>query len=119
MSEVQPSDSSALKEIGKGALQAWQALSEAQRRKRGNADGGILYEPRDFLGLAYRTRESMYRQTARLELDYAAAHLGSGEGGLEPTDDDQQTRNDITVKREGGSSYRASAETGPLSVNTS
>ena len=43
MSEVQPSDSSALKEIGKGALQAWQALSEAQRRKRGTADVAILF----------------------------------------------------------------------------
>jgi adenylate cyclase len=43
MSEVQPSGSSTLKEIGKGALQAWQALSEAQRRKRGTADVAILF----------------------------------------------------------------------------
>ena len=27
-----------------------------------DADGGILYEPRDTFGLAYRTRESMYSQ---------------------------------------------------------
>jgi adenylate cyclase len=43
MSEVQPSGSSTMKEIGKGALQAWQALSEAQRRKRGTADVAILF----------------------------------------------------------------------------
>jgi adenylate cyclase len=41
--EVQPQGDSALREIGKGALQAWQALSEAQRRRRGNADVAILF----------------------------------------------------------------------------
>src|SRR3954451_638097 len=41
--EVQPKGPSAMREIGKGALQAWQALSEAQRRRRGNADVAILF----------------------------------------------------------------------------
>jgi adenylate cyclase len=41
--ELQPQGDSALREIGKGALQAWQALSEAQRRRRGNADVAILF----------------------------------------------------------------------------
>jgi len=81
-----------------------------------DADGGILYEPRDLFGLAYRTRESLYDQTARLALDYAAAHLS----GIEPVDDDQAVRNDITVKRtagsSSGSSARAVASTGPLSI---
>jgi adenylate cyclase len=40
---VQPESESALREIGKGALQAWQALSEAQRRRRGAADVAILF----------------------------------------------------------------------------
>jgi adenylate cyclase len=40
---VQPEGDSALREIGKGALQAWQALSEAQRRRRGTADVAILF----------------------------------------------------------------------------
>src|SRR5689334_7740135 len=31
--QVQPQGPSAMREIGKGALQAWQALSEAQRRR--------------------------------------------------------------------------------------
>jgi adenylate cyclase len=41
--EVQPAGPSAMREIGKGALQAWQALSEAQRRRRGTADVAILF----------------------------------------------------------------------------
>src|SRR4051812_38253925 len=41
--EVQPRGPSAMREIGKGALQAWQALSEAQRRRRGTADVAILF----------------------------------------------------------------------------
>ena len=41
--EVQPKGPSAMREIGMGALQAWQALSEAQRRRRGNADVAILF----------------------------------------------------------------------------
>jgi adenylate cyclase len=41
--EVQPKGESALREVGKGALQAWQALSEAQRRRRGSADVAILF----------------------------------------------------------------------------
>jgi adenylate cyclase len=41
--EVQPQGPSTMREIGKGALQAWQALSEAQRRRRGNADVAILF----------------------------------------------------------------------------
>jgi adenylate cyclase len=43
VSEVQPQGDSAVREIGKGAFQAWQALSEAQRRRRGSADVAILF----------------------------------------------------------------------------
>ena len=41
--EVQPEGPSTLREIGKGALQAWHALSEAQRRRQGTADVAILF----------------------------------------------------------------------------
>ena len=41
--EMQPKGPSAMREIGKGALQAWQALSEAQRRRRGSADVAVLF----------------------------------------------------------------------------
>jgi adenylate cyclase len=43
VSELQPKGESTVREIGKGALQAWQALSEAQRRRRGHADVAILF----------------------------------------------------------------------------
>lgn len=81
-----------------------------------DADMGVLYEPRDFLGLAYRTRKSLLSQAdlggVSLALDYSAADLSS----IEPTDDDQNTRNDITVTRSGGSSANEAEMSGPLSV---
>jgi adenylate cyclase len=43
VTELQPEGESTMREIGKGALQAWQALSEAQRRRRGTADVAILF----------------------------------------------------------------------------
>jgi len=76
------------------------------------ADQGVLYEPRATFGLAYRTRVSMYNQAAGVTLDYSAADLSQ----LDPTDDDQLTRNDWTVTRSGGSSATAVDDTGPLSV---
>jgi len=81
-------------------------------REAADADLGILYEPRHFLGLAYRTRESLYAQAATLALDYAAADLSE----IEPVDDDQGTRNDVTVKRDGGAAARAELTTGALST---
>lgn len=62
------------------------------------ADGGMLVEPRSWVGLAYRTRVSMYAQDAALTLDYASAHISS----WEPDRDDQLARNDWTVSRVGG-----------------
>jgi hypothetical protein len=78
-----------------------------------DTDLGILYEPRNFLGLAYRTRTSMYNQTPVLELDYSTGVFGSQP---EPVDDDSSVRNDVTVKRPEGSSARSIMEEGPLSV---
>jgi hypothetical protein len=78
-----------------------------------DADLGILYEPREVFGLGFRTRSSLYNQPARIELDYAAEHLS---GPLNPVDDDQQTRNDVTASRKGGSSARVEIIDGPLSV---
>jgi len=79
-----------------------------------DADGGLLAEDPERLGLLYRTRETVYNQPAALTLRY-------GQGRevmppLEPVDDDLATRNDIVVSRPGGSSARAVLETGPLST---
>lgn len=78
-----------------------------------NADLGILYEPRDLLGVAYRTRASLYSQEVAVSIDYESEALEA----LEPVEDDDATRNDITVTRIGGSSTRVQQETGPLSVS--
>lgn len=84
-----------------------------------SADLGLLYEPRETLGLAYRTRRSLYNQAAVLELDYAAGELAPP---LDPTEDDQATRNDVTVRRSGGtgngSTARAMDSDGPLGTQT-
>ncbi|MEU2111818.1 hypothetical protein [Streptomyces sp. NPDC019507] len=76
-------------------------------------DGGILYEARDRIGMAYRDRTSLYNQTPALTLDYAAGEVAPP---LEPVEDDQDLKNDVTRTREGGSSARVVLEDGPLSV---
>jgi hypothetical protein len=77
------------------------------------SDGGILYEPRDRLGVALRTRMSLYSQAAALTLSCADHELAEALAG---TDDDQRTQNDLAVKRENGSEYRVEQLTGPLNV---
>lgn len=77
------------------------------------ADLGILYEPRDAIGLTYRTRTSLYNQAAQLTLDYSAATLGSAP---DLTDDDQGVHNDIAVTRPGGGSARDTLTSGALST---
>lgn len=78
------------------------------------ADLGILYEPREFLGLAYRTRVSLYNQPTTLALDYTAK--GEVAHPLEPTDDDLTPRNDVTANRKNGSSARSKLDIGPMSI---
>lgn len=77
-------------------------------------DGGILYERRDATALVYRDRATLYNQRVALALDYRAR--GEVPPPLEPVEDDQHLRNDVTVTRQGGSAARAVLETGPLSV---
>jgi hypothetical protein len=83
-------------------------LGEAQ-----DADVGILYEARSSIALAYRPRQSLYNQTPTLALDYRVDGLASP---LEPTEDDTETRNDVTISRPAGSSARLTLDTGTLST---
>lgn len=76
-------------------------------------DGGLLYEPRDAPGLAYRPLRNMYNQDAALTLDYDNREVAPP---LEPTDDDQQTRNDVTVTRRFGGSSQVVLASGDLSI---
>jgi hypothetical protein len=78
-----------------------------------DADVGILYEPRDSISLAARPRVSLYNQVPALVLDYAQQQVAPP---LEPQDDDQQTRNDITRSRPNGSPQRATLASGPMST---
>jgi hypothetical protein len=73
-------------------------------------DLGQMFEPREQLGIAYRTRASLQFQTATLALAYGDLT------DLQPVEDDQGTRNDVTVTRVGGSSARATLDVGPLST---
>ncbi|MFE6225488.1 hypothetical protein [Streptomyces sp. NPDC057854] len=78
-----------------------------------DSDLGMLTEDRASTRLTYRARSTLYNQPVRMTLDYSAGDLAPP---LEPVDDDQATRNDITVNRISGSSSRAVLETGPMSV---
>lgn len=77
-----------------------------------NADGGILFERRNDLALAYVTRQSLYNQIP-LALSYSAGQISQP---FEPTEDADDIRNDVTVTREGGASARYVKSTGPLST---
>lgn len=74
---------------------------------------GRFYESRGAYSFEYRTRTTLYNQTPVLDLNYGD---GAVLADLRPVRDDQASRNDITAKREGGSSARAVKETGPKSV---
>lgn len=78
------------------------------------ADMGLL---RDSIlsrnALVYATRRYFYNTDPVLTLDYSAGHLTPP---LAPVDDDQLTRNDVTITRTGGSSARATDTTSPLSI---
>lgn len=81
-------------------------------RECANADLGILTEMRADIGLHYRTNASLYNQVP-VELDYAGGDLSPP---LEPTEDDRNLANDVTVSRDQGSSARMVRRTGPLSI---
>lgn len=77
------------------------------------ADQGQIFEPRDSLSLGYRTLRSMCNQAPAVTLDYATQLSPP----LEPTEDDQQTVNDVTATRPGGSSARVVLDDGsPMSI---
>lgn len=82
-------------------------------RECAEADGGILYEPRDAVGLAYRTRKHLYNQAATVAFDYSGAVFAAVP---EPVDDDQALRNKVTATRTSGGSYEAELTSGALST---
>lgn len=79
-----------------------QGTLEALLRECEDADLGLLYESKDFLGLSYRERASLFNQDARLALDYSNHELGDS---LNPSSDDRNLMNKVTVNQLFGSSY--------------
>lgn len=76
-------------------------------------DAGPWGERRDAYSLLYRTRTDLYNQDPALTLDMLD---GTITASLSPPLDTQSVRNDITVTRANGSSFRAVQLTGSLSV---
>ncbi len=76
-------------------------------------DNSNMLEERDDSGLNFRSRQSLWNQVP-IELDVDAGHLTAP---LEPVDDDQQTRNDVTIKRRNGGQARSIQTDGPLNIN--
>lgn len=79
------------------------------------ADTALLpvFEFRDQLSLTMRSKGTMYNQAPKLTLDYSQHQLSAP---LKPVDDDSYTRNDVTVTRNGGSSYEAVLTSGAMSI---
>lgn len=84
----------------------------AQIRDAEATDFGILTEQRTDNGLLYRTRVSQYAQ-APVVFDYSARVVAPP---FEPTDDDQDIRNDVTASRRNGGSVQLTLKTGPMSI---
>ncbi|MEU8264910.1 hypothetical protein AB0C02_30390 [Micromonospora sp. NPDC048999] len=75
-------------------------------------DGGLLYEPRDQLGLVLRTVATLYNQPPALTLDWSQVAEP-----FDPVVDDLGTRNDVTAKSTAsGVEARAVLKAGPMSV---
>lgn len=77
-------------------------------------DGGLVYEPRDGLGLVLRTVATLYNQTAALTLDWAAKQVAPP---FRPVVDDLGTRNDVTARSTTtDATVRAVLDVGPMST---
>jgi hypothetical protein len=83
-------------------------------RQAEDSDAGILFEPRNRLGLAFRSRRSMHTQTPTLSLSYTGRTLTE----LQPVEDDTSLRNDVVVSRIDGSSVEAQLTSGALSIQS-
>lgn len=79
-----------------------------------DTDLSLIYEPRDQVGVALRSRLSLYNQPPKLTMDYAQHQLS---GQAVPLDDDTYTRNDVTATRIGGSSATAQLTDTSYSLN--
>ncbi len=78
-----------------------------------DADGGSLYETKGTVGLAYRTRTSMYADTVVMDVNVAGYQVVAP---FAPVEDDRLSRNKVTVKQTYGSEYTSEITSGPMST---
>lgn len=76
-------------------------------------DAGLMFEPRDVVGLVMRTGRDLINQASALDLSFTGKHVSIP---LAPITDDRYTRNDITAKRRNGGTYRAFLASGRKSI---
>lgn len=76
------------------------------------ADGGIMYEPREALALALRSLYSLYNQPAVATIDASLGKLQD----WQPLPDDLFVANDVTVQRIDGGATQAVQSAGPLNI---
>jgi hypothetical protein len=90
--------------MGPQPADTWPALV----RDAAAADVGILFEPAEMPGLAYRTRVARYAPASALTVDLATYNTTAGTSArvLMPVYDDQGLRNDVEASRPDGSSAR-------------
>lgn len=74
---------------------------------------GIVFEPRETLGLGLVTLPARYNQASAVSLDWSAREVSPP---TRPTDDNRYVINDVTVTREGGTSATYEVTDGSLSV---
>ena len=79
-------------------------------REAADTDNGFLFEPVDDYALQYRTLRSLCGQDPAVAITWQDNLLRP----FEPVEDDQQTRNKVTVTRAGGASATAEDITGRL-----
>lgn len=91
-------------------VQIWPMSNPSAGQQVWIDDADVVTDER---GLCYRTRESLYNQTATMPLDYAQGHLSPP---FEPTPDDRFLVNKCTVTRRDGGSATIEQTTGPLST---
>lgn len=78
-----------------------------------DTDLGILFEPRESIGVGFRTHSSMLNQASSLALDYSN---GEAVGTPRLDRDDQAFANDVTVRNWSGAEARAEVVLGEFST---
>lgn len=104
--------------IGEGDVSAEMGIQRAANlvdllQDCADVDGGILSDQRGVVGIRYITSRAIGNQTP-VSLAYSTDLYDQ----LEPTEDDQRLRNDVTVSRYRGSSHREVQATGSLGTDT-